>query len=108
MDENITKKVDSKANKILEKIKMNADTYLIFGLSGCGYCKKSLAFSKNNNLQFKYYEMDKYYEIFIPILDKLIKLEPSLKINPTHRTFPIIFYNKKFIGGYTELVNIIN
>ena len=108
MDENITKKVHSKANKILEKIKINTDTYLIFGLSTCGYCKKALEFSKTNDLQFKYYEMDKYYEIFIPILDKLIELDPSLKINPTHRTFPVIFYNKKFIGGYTDLVSIIN
>ena len=48
--------------------------------------------------------MDKYYEIFIPILEKLIKLNPSLQINPEHRTFPVIFYNKKFIGGYSDLI----
>lgn len=106
MDKNIINKVNSKAEQILEKIKINNDTYLIFGLSTCGYCKKAIAHSKTKNLQFKYYEMDKYYEIFIPILEKLIELDPSLKINPTHRTFPVIFYNKKFIGGYTELTNI--
>jgi glutaredoxin len=106
MDENMKKKVISKAKQIMEKINTNRNTYLIFGLSTCGYCKKALEFSKSNNLQFKYYEMDKYYEIFIPILEKLMKLGPGLKINPEHQTFPVIFYNKKFIGGYSELSKI--
>lgn len=107
MNKNIEKKVNSKANKILEKINMNENIYLFFGLESCGYCKKTLEFSRNNNLQFKYYDMDKYYTIFIPILDKLIELDPELKIDPEHRTFPVIFYNKKFIGGYTDLIKVI-
>ena len=96
--------IETNATQILKKINTNANTYLIFGLSTCGYCKKSLVYMKEKNLQYKYYEMDKYYEIFIPILEKLIKLNPSLKINPAHRTFPVIFYNKKFIGGYSDLI----
>lgn len=95
--------IEKKAIKILNKINTNANTYLIFGISTCGYCKKTLVYMKEKNLQYKYYEMDKYYEIFIPILEKLIRLNPSLQINPEHRTFPVIFYNKKFIGGYSDL-----
>ena len=94
-----------KANQMLEKIKNNKKLYTIFGLSTCGYCKKTLSYMKDNNLEFKYYDMDKYYEIFVPILNKLTNLEPSLKINPEHRTFPVIFFNEKFIGGYSDLIN---
>lgn len=96
--------IQTKATQILNKINTNTNTYLIFGLSTCGYCKKTLAYMKEKNLQYKYYEMDKYYEFFIPILEKLIKLNPLLQINPEHRTFPVIFYNKKFIGGYSDLI----
>jgi len=96
--------IQTKATQILNKINTNANTYLIFGISTCGYCKKTLVYMKEKNLQYKYYEMDKYYQIFIPILEKLIKLNPSLQINPEHRTFPVIFYNKKFIGGYSDLI----
>jgi len=96
--------IETNAKQILKKINTNANTYLIFGISTCGYCKKTLVYMKEKNLQYKYYEMDKYYEFFIPILEKLIKLNPSLKINPEHRTFPVIFYNKKFIGGYSDLI----
>ena len=28
-----------------------------------------------------------------------------LNINPEHSTVPIIFYNNKFIGGYSDLIN---
>ncbi len=104
MNNEMIKKVETKAKQILEKIEHNKDTYLIFGISTCGYCKKALSYSKENNLQFKYYEMDKYYEIFIPILEKLIESDSSLEINPEHRTFPVIFLNHKFIGGYSDLI----
>lgn len=100
----VKNKIEKKAKQILEKINTNDNTYLIFGISTCGYCKKTLSYMEENNLQYKYYVMDKYYEIFIPILDKLIDLSYDLKINPEHRTFPVIFYNKKFIGGYSDLI----
>ena len=107
MNKNIDNKIVTKAEQILEKINFNEDTFLIFGLSTCKYCKNVLEFSKTNSLQFKYYEMDKYYEIFIPILNKLTELDFELNIDPTHRTFPVIFYNKKFIGGYSDLIKYI-
>ena len=96
--------IQTKATQIFNKINTNPNIYLIFGISTCNFCKKTLVYMKEKNLQYKYYEIDKYYEIFIAILEKLIKLNPSLQINPEHRTFPVIFYNKKFIGGYSDLI----
>lgn len=106
MQDNEEHKINKKANQILDKILKNNDMYLVFGLSTCGYCKKTINFLQEKNLQFKYYEMDKYYEIFVPILEKLIEIGSKLEIDPEHRTFPIIFYNQKFIGGYTDLIKI--
>jgi hypothetical protein len=55
MDKNlIKKKIETKAKKILNKINTNPDTYLIFGLESCSYCKNSIAYAKEQNLQFKY------------------------------------------------------
>jgi glutaredoxin len=106
MNNNNEQKIKSKAKKILEKINSNEGIYLIFGLSGCKYCIKSIEFVQSNNLPFKYYEISKYYEIFIPILNELSELDNKLNIDPNHRTFPVIFYNKKFLGGYAELSTI--
>ena len=108
MDKNTERKIISKAEQMLEKINLNEDTFLIFGLSTCKYCKKALEYSKINSIQFKYYEMDKYYEIFIPILNKLTEFNNKLNIDSTHHTFPVIFYNKKFLGGYTDLIKYKN
>ena len=107
MNLNDEKTIETKSKQILSKIVENKDTYLIIGISTCGYCKRTLSYVKENNLQFKYYEMDKYYKLFIPILQKLIKLNSSLKIKEDHNTFPVIFYNNKFIGGYTDLIKLV-
>jgi glutaredoxin len=104
MNKNIEHTILTKAQQMLEKIKFNNDTFLIFGLDSCTYCKKTLEFVNKNSLQFKYYSMDKYYPIFIPILQKLSELDNKLNIDQSHRTFPVIFYNGKFVGGYSSLI----
>ena len=96
---------EQKAKQILDKIDANKDTYLIFGISTCGYCKKTILYMNEHNLRYKYYDLDKYYEIFIMILNQIRKMRPSLNIKTDHQTFPIIFYNNKFVGGYNDLVN---
>ena len=55
---------------------------------------------KTRNKNYKYVEIknDKQLETLYNIIDK--------KTN-NYRYFPIIFKNGKFIGGYTELKNII-
>jgi glutaredoxin len=40
------------------------------------------------------------------MLTKIGKENENLEIDLNHKTFPIIFLNKKFLGGYNELVNL--
>jgi glutaredoxin len=103
----MNKKIDTKVKQIINKIINNNDMFTIFGLSTCIYCKKTLNLLKNKNLQFKYYDMDKYHQFFIKFLYKINELKPNFNIDLTHDTFPVIFYNQKFIGGFDELNNYL-
>ena len=96
----------SKINKLYEKINNNEKKVIVFGLSYCEYCKNTIIHLKNNNISFKYYKIDKYYNIFFNLLSELSKVYTNLNINLNHTTFPVIFINQKFIGGYTDLIKI--
>lgn len=92
-----------KAYQLYDKINNNIDTFIVFGLNGCPYCTNAIKYLKDNKYKHKYYEMNKYRDIFIKILKDLNDMYPTLEINMNHETFPVIFYNKKFIGGFDDL-----
>jgi glutaredoxin len=98
--------MDSKIIKLYEKININNNTFIIFGLSYCNYSKKTIDLLQSKNLSYKYYKIDKYYSVFLKFLEKLNIMHPSLNINTNHKTFPIIFYKKKFIGGFSDLYDL--
>lgn len=98
--------MDSKVDKLYKKILNDKKEVIIFGLSYCEYCKKTLELLKKNKTSYKYYTIDKYYNIFFNVLNEVLKLYPNLGINPNHKTVPVIFLKKKFIGGYTEFRKI--
>ncbi len=97
----------SKVIKLYKKINNDSDVFIIFGLSYCGYCKNTIKYLKNKNLEFKYYNIDKDYDIFLNLLSQIPKINPNIEIDSNHKTFPIIFLNKKFIGGYSDLINFV-
>jgi len=99
--------MDSKINKFYKKINNNKDI-IIFGLSYCVYSNKTIKLLKKYNISFKYYLVDNYFKLFFNILLDLAKLYPNLNIDITHKTVPIIFYKRKFIGGFDELKKMIN
>ncbi len=96
--------MDSKVMKLYEKINDNKDIFVVFGLSYCGYSNGAKKYLKNKDLTYKYYNIDKDYDIFFKLLHQVAKIDKNLEINPDHKTFPVIFYNKNFIGGYSDLV----
>jgi glutaredoxin len=100
--------MDSKVEKLYKKISNDKKEAIVFGLSYCEYCKKTLELLKKNKISYKYYTIDKYYNIFFNVLNEVLKLYPNLQIDPNHKTVPVIFLKKKFIGGYTEFRKIFN
>lgn len=99
--------MDSKINKFYKKIYNNNKDVIIFGLSYCVYCKKTIELLKKKNISFKYYLIDDYFKLFFDIFLTLHKLYPNFFINPEHKTVPVIFYKKKFVGGFDELSQMI-
>ena len=94
-------------NKLYKKINKNNDVVIVFGLSTCGYCNAAIEYLNKNSIPYKYYKINKYYNIFFKILLKLVKIHPELMFDITHKTFPVIFINKKFIGGYSDLIKLL-
>lgn len=99
--------MDSKAIKLYKKINNDNDIFVIFGLSYCGYCKNAINYLKSKNISYKYYNIDKDYDIFFNLIKLVNKIDPNLNINPDHKTFPVIFLKKHFIGGYSDLIKFI-
>ncbi len=98
---------DGKTKSIYKKIFKNKYPVVIFGLSYCGFCSSAQRYLDEKKIKYKYYKIDDIYDIFFTKLLELAKTNPELGINLSHKTFPVIFINKKFIGGYTELINIL-
>ncbi len=99
--------MDSKIDKLYRKINNDKKDVIIFGLSYCEFCKKTLELVKKKKISYKYYTIDKYYNIFFIIINEVAKLFPNLNININHKTVPVIFIKKKFIGGYTDFIKYI-
>lgn len=94
-------------NKLYKKITKNNDKVIIFGLSYCGYSQSAIKYLNNKNIPFKFYSIDKYYDIFFKILNKLIEIHPEIAFDTNHKTYPVIFINNRFIGGFSDLIKNI-
>lgn len=86
--------------------KIDDDKFIIFGMSHCPYTINSVKYLKNKGINYKYYKIDKYYNDFFNLLNKLSNKYNELDIDINHKTIPIIFNKKKFIGGYSELIKM--
>jgi glutaredoxin len=97
--------MDKKVNKLIQKINECSDKniVLLLGLSECPYTLKSKNYLNSKNINYKYYKIDKYHDIFIDLLQQIYK-KKLFDIDINHKTFPIIFINNKFIGGYSDLI----
>lgn len=104
MDSN--KELNNNIKKLYSKV--NNNYFVVFGLSTCIFCKNTLKLLKDNNIKYKYYLIDNFYNLFFKTFIDLSDKYPELNIDSTHKTVPVIFYNGKFIGGYTNLKQIIN
>ena len=95
--------------KIIEKIvQANHGTYVIFFVYGCPYCEKALSLLRSSHVLYKGYNINEIDGGMKNLLIVLDKHKDQLNFDSSHKTKPIIFYNGKFIGGFSELSKILN
>jgi len=78
--------------------------FTIYSKSGCPNCLKVKKILHENKLSFNIINSDEYIledkEYFLNFIKELSGIEV--------KSFPIIFYEKAFIGGYKEIIEIID
>jgi len=72
--------------------------FTIYSKSGCSNCTKVKALLNDKNLLLKVIDCDEY---ILEDKESFLSFITSLS-NKEVKTFPIIFYDGKFIGGYNE------
>ena len=78
--------------------------FTIYSKSGCSNCIKVKKLLNDKNLKFNLINSDEYL-----IEDKDFFLNFIKQITNTEvKTFPIIFYDKEFIGGYSETIHFVD
>ena len=72
--------------------------FTIYSKSGCVNCKKVKDLLKDKNHEFTIVDCDDYllfdYDNFLLFLKTIVGKD--------YKTFPIVFYNGDFVGGYKE------
>jgi glutaredoxin len=78
--------------------------FTIYSKSGCSNCTKAKQLIKDKHLLFNVVDCDNYLieekELFLNFIKD--------QANQTITTFPIIFCESKFVGGYQETIKFID
>ena len=78
---------------------MNSDhVYTVFSKNNCPYCVRTINLIRDNNLQVVVKKVDESDEFFAEMQ----------KLAPTMRTMPVIMKDNQLIGGYSDLLNLLN
>lgn len=76
------------------------DKFTIYSKSGCINCRKVKDLLKSKDIDFEIIDCDDY---LLENKDVFLSFIKSFSSNDW-RTFPMVFHNGKFIGGYNEVV----
>jgi glutaredoxin len=76
----------------------------IYGKKPCPYCDeaRNLAMDLGETINYKDVIKQLGYNSLADFFDKT-----QLKIPETHRSVPVIFKNGEYVGGYTELLELV-
>lgn len=78
--------------------------FTVYSKSGCINCKLVKQLLKDKSLLYKEIDCDEYLiedkEGFLDFIEKLAKI--------SFKTFPMVFYDGKFLGGFTDTKEHIN
>jgi glutaredoxin len=93
----------------------NSKGYTIYTKSNCSYCIKAKQLLSDSGLSLQYGEnMKEIRDTTASVIDcdSFIKYQDkreaflafiAVLVGKPYNTFPIVFYDGKFVGGYTEL-----
>ena len=84
--------------------KKNKNIIIIFGKDSCYYCENAVQTLQKYNIPYKYINIEKNYKNFFQFLKEISQKYNHINFNENHKTVPVIFFNSKFIGGYSDLV----
>jgi glutaredoxin len=89
-----------KLDPVTHKILKHSDKFVVFFSPVCGFSQASKALLNKHNIPFRSYDI---YGKKDKIIKSLISTKGITGFDPTHNTYPIIFYKGKFVGGHSEL-----
>jgi glutaredoxin len=89
-----------------EIVKNSHDTFVILYVPTCHYSMGAIDLLNKSGYPYYGYDINTIGGMEL-VLKSLNDNRNILDFDPQHRTKPIIFYNGKFIGGYTELKKMI-
>lgn len=76
--------------------------YTIYTRNGCEYCKLT-----KQLLQPTIHTIVDCNNLYLDNKDRFFE-KMAEYTKKSHKTFPIIFYNAEFVGGYSEIKQILN
>lgn len=79
-----------------------ASGFTVYGKTGCSYCSKVKLLLTEYEEPFTYVDCDEFLvekAAFLAFIEGLAKKE--------HKTFPIVFRSKRFIGGYMDTLEFL-
>jgi glutaredoxin len=87
----------------MEFDKPSKSSFTIYSKSGCPNCLKTKSYLKEKNLIFNVVDCDEY------IIEDKINFLSFIKQNANEevKMFPMVFYNGKFIGGFSETTTFV-
>jgi glutaredoxin len=88
----------------MEFIEPIKNSVTIYTKSGCKYCTNVKQLLQENNIKYEVVDCDEYIikdkEKFLNFIKKYTKKD--------YKTFPMVFNDTKFIGGYNETMEKVN
>lgn len=88
----------------MEITKPDIKNFTIYSKSGCSHCVSVKKLIKEKNFFYNEINCDEYIledkEEFLKAIENITQR--------SHKTFPMVFYEGKFIGGYTDTIDVIN
>ena len=84
-------------------IDADPDTYIIFYVPECPFCRRALELLREKKVSYKGYNIHDIKGGMPRLLEMINKYADWFAFDKKHRTKPIIFKNKKFLGGADQL-----